>query len=208
LNGYLDSLLNSEEIILRANGPVSRDLSGICCDLDVSVVFLGNNSDMDPKSIYENVIAVKNNDSIHELATPHYPSYFGRWEVDWLLRGYFRPEFGIGNSGETSLAINADSVEFLVGNVKNATWKYWTLNWYPAYHRGLGSSFGTYLTTSKEIWDFLKNKAPGSLYLIGKLTIVDKRDYISEAVPIELYPDSYGFRKDYKNARERILIER
>jgi hypothetical protein len=187
LSDYLDSLLKSEEVLLRANGPVSRDHSGICSDLDVSVVCVEDGFDLDPKSIYETVRAVKNNGSVYELAAPYYPSYFGRWEFDWLSRGYFKPEFAIGNSRETYLAVNSDNVEFLVGNVKNATWKYWPFNWYPAYYRGLGCSYGTYLTTSKEIWDFLKSKVPGSLYILGKLTIVDKRDYFSDTSPINLY---------------------
>ncbi|GFO73061.1 hypothetical protein BJAS_P3638 [Bathymodiolus japonicus methanotrophic gill symbiont] len=39
LSNYLDGLINCEPIILRANGPVLHDLSGVCYDLEVSFVF-------------------------------------------------------------------------------------------------------------------------------------------------------------------------
>ncbi len=104
-----------------------------------------------------------------------------------MLRGYFRPEFAIGDTGGASLAIGSNTVEFLVGNVKNSTWQYWTHNWYPTVYRGIGCSLGTYLTTSKEILNFLEKNTPGTLYLLGKLTIIDKRDYISKAIPIEVF---------------------
>ncbi len=186
LNSYLDQLINSDEIILRANGPVLHDYSGVCCDLDVLMVYT-ENTDIDSQAIYEAAIEYESDDHVNVLASQCYPRHFGRWETDWLFRGYFNPEFVIGNSEETSRVINSDTIDFYAGDVKNATWRYWTHNWYPASYQGIGRSLGTSLTTSKNNIDFLRKRTQSHFYIIGKLTIVDKREYTSEAIPLTLY---------------------
>jgi hypothetical protein len=112
-----------------------------------------------------------------------HPGKMGRYEIDFMLRGFAVPEFTVG-SPFTIKDVKLDCVNYVAGNVRNGTWRYWTSNWYPASYSGMGSSIGTYLTSSKNILKMIQKETGGSFYLLGKLSSLDRRKY-QNSYPIE-----------------------
>lgn len=187
LNAYIDELLKNESKILRASGPVAREAHGVSCDLEIITFYADKNVVYDPKSVYQSLVGKTDQyDGINKVAKSSYPRYFGRWEVDWLLRGYFQPNFAIGPS-ISYLEVTSNSVQYCVGDAINAIWKYWMFDWFPASHRGMGSSLGTYLSVSNEIWEKLVSGRNRHFYMLAKLSVIDKRTYASESTLHETY---------------------
>src|SRR5690606_22124431 len=52
LDNYLTDLACGEQVILCANGPVLRQMSGVNCDLEIKAVFLKSEYDGDVKALY------------------------------------------------------------------------------------------------------------------------------------------------------------
>ena len=123
---------------------------------------------------------------ITPLSQLRYPNDVGRWQTDLLKRGYTTPTFAIGNNIPI-VNIKENSIEYKCGDVLNAKWIFWHHHWYPANYQELGPSLGTSLLIPKNILEFLKSDSDGDFYLLGKMTIVDKRNFSSEEKVTELY---------------------
>lgn len=188
LDRFLIDLASGEQVILSANGPVLRQISGVSCDLEIMMVFLGSNYDSDVKDLYNFLIGRDEslNLDAYKIADQIYPEDIGRFETDFLLRGLYRPQFTIGGTN-TKVDVSVSSISYFAGETCNAAWKYWTDSWYPVWDRGLGPALGTYLETSNHILNVLKEYIPGSYCLLAKLTVVDKCGYSRERNQVELY---------------------
>lgn len=187
LKNYLKSLDNQDEILLHASGPLVRMANGVCLDLDVRVFQSGHEISMNPEAVYKALDHDRGYEiGVYPLTGVEYPEEFGRWEVDRLLRGFYIPEFLLGTP-PGKLNITPDSVEYLGGDILNATWKTWYQTWYPAFYKGLGPSLGTYMTIPKDTWDVCTEKSDGAFYLLGRLKIIDRRDYNAKEKPDEVF---------------------
>ncbi|HGG8815998.1 ATP-binding protein [Enterobacter hormaechei subsp. hoffmannii] len=189
LERYLENFsASTDEMLLYANGPVLRNHSGICLDLKVILVKLQNSEIDDPKAIFESIDYMRNSEQgIFPLAKKNWPSSFGRWEIDWLIRGYFRPTYSIGDLPFNSVRQSDYRIEYFGGNIHNGTLRYWVNQWYPVYHAGVGNSLGTYFTVSNDFFKKLKGHAGGNYYLIGEMTCVDRRNFSNSAESIKTY---------------------
>ncbi len=126
-------------------------------------------------------------EGIFPLAKWAWPSSFGRWEIDWISRGYFRPAYSAGDFPVNSVSQSDSSVEYFGGSISNGTWRYWVNQWYPVHHGGVGKSLGTYFTVSKDFFEKLKEYMGGNFYLIAEMTCFDKRDFMRNAEPIKTF---------------------
>jgi len=189
LEQYLtDFAASTDELLLHANGPVLRNHSGVCLDLKVILVSLQSSEIDDPKLMFDSIDHARNSEQgIFPLAIWSWPSSFGRWEIDWLSRGYFRPTYCVGDLPFNSVQQSDFSVEYFGGSVSNGAWRYWVNQWYPVHHGGLGNSFGTYFTVSKEFFEEFKAHTGGNYYLIGEMTCIDRRDFAPASEPIKTF---------------------
>ena len=188
LDQYLSQIANSDEILLRANGPILRDHTGVCLDLKVILVFLGDNGIGDPQSIFDSINHAKaTEEGIFPLAEWTWTSSFGRWETDWVSRGYFRPTFVFGDLAIRSVTQNDSSVEYLGGSVSNGVWRYWVDQWYPAHRIEVGNSLGTYITVSKGVFSKFKEQTGSNYYLIAEMTCLDRREYVRNDESIKTF---------------------
>lgn len=187
LSDYMRELGNQDEIILHASGPLIRIANGLCIDLEVRAFQSDQEINASPKEVYT---ALSHNSGfeigVYPLTGSQYSENIGRWEIDRLLRGFHIPEFLIGMP-PPSIIRTPLSIEYYYGDDLNATWKTWYENWYPAFYRGMGPSLGTYLTTPKEIWTLFTEKTDGHLYFLGRLSIIDKRNYNAKDEPDEVF---------------------
>ncbi|MEB6355653.1 ATP-binding protein [Klebsiella variicola] len=186
---YLVRFLDStEDLLLYANGPVLRNNYGICIDLKVILVQINNNEIYDPKGIFYSLERMQNSEQgIIPLAKESWPLSFGRWEIDWLIRGYFRPAYTVGDFPFPSVSQDDYSIEYLCGSISNGSWRYWVNQWYPVSHRGVGNSLGTYFTVSRDFFEEFKDITGGNYYLISEMTCVDRRYLTKSADPIKTY---------------------
>jgi len=185
LDEYLSQIANSDEILLHANGPVLRNYTGVCIDLRVILISLRDTEILDPHYIFDSVIRARSTEEgIFPLAKLTWPSSFGRWEIDWLSRGYFRPTYCVGDLPIGSVTQNESSVEYFGGTVSNGVWRYWVDHWYPAHLREVGNSLGTYMTVSKGFFSKFKEHTDSSYYLVAKMTCVDRREFMNNEAPI------------------------
>lgn len=192
LEQYLTSLASGSDIVLCANGPVMRQISGVNCDLEIKTVLLDKDYDGSAQALYLslNNQGEEEQAEVFQVAKKIYPEGTGRFETDFLLRGVFRPNFE--TSGYLSMAHSTpSSIEYVSGDVCNAVWRYWTDSWDPVWYGGVGPGLGTYLETSKDILDVVKSNWGGSCYMLAKLTILDKREYSEE----ENITEVYGIKK-------------
>ena len=188
LEQYLSQIATSEEILLHANGPILRNLTCVCLDLRVILVSLQDSELDDPESMFDSINHIRNvEEGIFPLANWTWPSTFGRWETDWLSRGYFRPTYSVGDLPINSITQNESSVEYFGGNISNGIWRYWVNQWYPVHQIGVGNSFGTYITVSKDFFTSFKENTGGNYYLIGEMTCVDRRDFMRDKEPIKTF---------------------
>ena len=188
LEQYLAELAASNEILLSANGPVLRDYSGVCLDLNINLVSLHNSQIDDPELIFKSIKYGQDSDlGIFPLSEGNWSRLFGRWEIDWLSRGYYRPTFSMGDLPINSVDLSNSSVEYFSGNISNGAWKYWVNQWYPVHHVDVGNSLGTYFTVSKDFFEKFKKHAGGDYYLIAEMTCSDKRDFIRTKEPVKTF---------------------
>ena len=188
LGQYLSQIANSDEILLHANGPIIRNHTGVCLDLRVILVSMCDTEIDDPRGIFDSIDHARNTEEgIFPLAKWTLSSSFGRWETDWLSRGYFRPTYSVGNFPTNSVTQNESSVEYFGGTVSNGVWRYWVDQWYPAHRIEVGNSLGTYMTVSKDFFSKFKEHAGGNYYLIGEMTCVDRREYVRDEEPIKTF---------------------
>jgi hypothetical protein len=188
LEQYLSHIADSDEILLYANGPVLRNHTGICLDIKVILVSLKDAEIYDPESMFDSINYLRNaEESIFPLAKWTWSSSFGRWEIDWLSRGYFQPTYSVGDLPINTITQNESSVEYFGGNISNGIWRYWINQWYPVHQIGVGNSFGTYMTVSKNFLSKFKENIGGDYYLIAEMTCVDKREFIHNQEPIKTF---------------------
>ena len=189
LERYLaDFAASPNEILLHANGPILRDHTGVCLDLKVILIFLQSSEIDDPRMIFDSIDHVRNSkQGIFPLAKWTWPSSFGRWETDWLSRGYFRPTFSVGDLPIHAVNQSESSVEYFGGSGSNGAWRYWVNQWYPVYRRDVGNSLGTCFTVSKDFFKKFKEHTGGNYYLIAEMTCVDRRDFAHASEPIKTF---------------------
>lgn len=188
LEQYLSQIAKSDEILLHANGPVLRNHTGVCLDLRIILISLRDTEIDDPQSIFDSINRVRNTEEgIFPLAKWTLPSSYGRWETDWLSRGYFRPAYSVGDFPINSVIQNESSIEYFGGTVSNGVWKYWVDRWYPAHRIEIGNSLGTYIAVSKDFFLKFKEHASGDYYLIAEMTCVDRRDFMRDKDPIKTF---------------------
>jgi hypothetical protein len=188
LNKYLSDIANGDEILLRANGPILRDHNGVCLDLKVILVSVEESDIDNPEAMFDSIEHARNaEDGIFHLAKEVWPSSFGRWEIDWLSRGFFRPTFRVGDFPIGSVNQNEDNVEYFCGSVSNGIWRYWVDQWYPVHHLGVGNSFGTSIAVTNEFFAEFKKQGGGEYYLIGEMTCVDMRGFNRDKTPIKTF---------------------
>ena len=142
----------------------------------------------DPRDIFDSINHARNTEEgIFPLAKWTWPSSFGRWEVDWLSRGYFLPTYSVGDLPFKSTIQNTSSVEFFVGTVSNGIWKYWVDKWYPGHLAGVGNSMGTCMVVSRDFFDRFKEHSDRSFHLIAEMTCIDKRGFNRDQTPVKTY---------------------
>ena len=153
LNQYLSQIASADEILLHANGPILRNHTGVCIDLRIILVSLRDTDINNPERMFDSINHVRNTEEgIFPLAKWTWSSSFGRWEIDWLSRGYFQPTYRVGDLPINSITQNEYSVEYFCGTISNGVWRYWINHWYPVHQLDVGNSFGTYMTVSKELF--------------------------------------------------------
>lgn len=188
LEQYLSHIADSDEIMLHADGPVLRNHTGVCLDLKVILASLYDTEIDDPESMFDSINHVRNiEEGIFPLAKWTWSSSFGRWEIDWLARGYFRPTYSVRDLPINSVIQYESSVEYFGGNISNGVWRYWVNQWYPVHQIGVGNSFGTYMTVSKDFFSKFKEHTGGNYYLIAEMTCVDKREFKRDQEPIKTF---------------------
>jgi len=188
LESYLLSISSSEQIAIYANGPLLRNSRGVNCDLEILTIYMSSDYLGGPEALYQSVRrkAKSSNDGTRPLATRCYPDEIGRFEVDFLLRGLFEPEFLVGGP-DSEVQYGNNEVRHVSNVGAYASYKYWTDSWYPVWHDGLGPSLGTYLEIPRAIMNIMKTASSGSYYMIGKLISVDKRGFSHEDNTNEIY---------------------
>lgn len=178
----------TDEILLRADGPVIRNHSGVCIDLKVILISLQNSEIDDPKMIFDSIGHMKNYEQgIFPLVKWTWPISFGRWEIDWLSRGYFQPAYSVGDLPINSVSQSDSSVEYFGGSISNGVWRYWVNQWYPVHHVDVGNSLGTYFTVSKDFFAKFKKHTGGDYYLVAEMTCSDRRDFIRTEEPVKTF---------------------
>lgn len=188
LEQYLSQIANSDEMLLHANGPVLRNHTGVCLDLRVILVSLRDTENDDPQSIFDSINHVRNTEEgIFPLSERTWSLSFGRWEIDWLSRGYFCPTYSVGDLPISSVTQNESSVEYFGGTVSNGVWRYWVDQWYPVHRIEVGNSLGTYITVSNDFFSKFKEHTGGNYYLIAELTCVDRREFMRDEEPIKTF---------------------
>ncbi|WP_143005088.1 AAA family ATPase [Billgrantia gudaonensis] len=183
-----DFAASTDEILLRADGPVLRNHSGVCIDLKVILISLQNSEIDDPKMMFDSIDHMRNSEQgIFPLVKWTCPISFGRWEIDWLSRGYFQPTYSVGDLPVNTVSKSDSSVEYFGGSISNGVWRYWVNQWYPVHHGGVGNSFGTYFVVSKEFFEKFRAHTGGNYYLIAKMICIDRRDFTHTAEPNETF---------------------
>jgi hypothetical protein len=188
LEQNLSRIANSDKILLHADGPVLRNHTGVSLDLRVILVSLRDTEIDDPQSIFDSIDHVRDTEEgIFPLSRRTRPSSFGRWEIDWLSRGYFCPTYSVGDLPISSVTQNESSVEYFGGTVSNGIWRYWVDQWYPVHRIGVGNSLGTYITVSKDFFSKFKQHTGGNYYLIAEMSCFDRREYQRDEESIKTF---------------------
>lgn len=169
LQEYLQNIIKTNSTLIRANGPVFHEPSNLCLDLELIVIHSDLEITKNAEYIYQNLKS--KNSQVNVLAIPIYDlRVIGRWEKNYMSRGYYVPSFSFfsGNSIKPKESFSE--------------WGYWVQNWYPKSYYELGPALGTFMNISSEAWQYLLANG-GSFYMLGKLTILDKRRYGSDSEP-------------------------
>ncbi len=186
---YLQDLIDQEEKTLFGSGPVIRTINGVCIDMELQAFQSNKTISLTPKEIFDAVESDIGSDlGIHPFSMRAHPLNIelGRFEVNCISRGIETPSFTTGYP-PADMKTTSDSVDYYFGDVLNARYRIWHYHWYTAYYAGLGPAMGAYLIVPEDIWDVLRSSSESSIYMLGKLTIVDKRDYNRDDDPIEVY---------------------
>ena len=110
----------------------------------------------------------------------------GRLEINIAQRGVEAPKYAIGTPPAFTKTTES-ATNYYFGNQLNAQFKFWQHHWYPAFYAGLGPAMGSYLVVPEDIWNILRGSFDNSIYMLGRLTIIDKRNYNQDHNPIEVY---------------------
>lgn len=186
---YLQDLIDQEEKTLFGSGPVIRTINGVCIDMELQVFQSSKTISLTAKEIFSAVETDSGSEiGIHPFSIRAHPLNveLGRFEVNYISRGIETPSFTIGYPSAV-IKTTSNSVDYYFGDVLNARYKIWHYHWYPAHYAGLGPAMGAYLIVSKDVWDVLRGRSENSIYMLGKLTIIDKRNYNRDDDPIEVY---------------------
>lgn len=188
LDRFLTELSTCEEVILCANGPVLRQVAGVNCDLEIKTVICRNDYDGDARDLYKFLMGQGANNEIEaiEVAEAFYPEFVGRFETDFLLRGLFRIRL-TSNNPDVEAQVLDSSIRYFSNGECVATWKYWTESWHPVWYRDMGPSLGTYLEISREKFSLKKAQTSDSYYMLAKLTVVDRREFLKNESATEIY---------------------
>nr|WP_309596948.1 ATP-binding protein [Moraxella osloensis] len=189
LSDYLEKLASNQEKTLFASGPIIRVPNGVCIDLAVKLIEINGKLTLAAKEIFNNIEQDRLDiENIYPLSTRIHPLKLnlGRFEINIIQRGVEAPNYAIG-SPPSSIITTINSTNYYYGNQLNAQYKFWQYHWYPAFYSEIGPSMGTYLTIPENVWKLLKSDSKSNFYLLGKLTILDKRNYNREGDLKKIY---------------------
>jgi hypothetical protein len=167
---------------------VYREDRGIFIALEVYAAVIANNVEVGDSDIFAAVAhpGYEDIDNVRPLAINKCPDYVGRWEVDKPIRGLFAPRFST-TAGADEVKVLESEVQYHKGGHVTAYWKYWHYHWEPVYYREVGANMGSCLIAEQKTADFLREELKEELYLVGKFTILDKRDSFSDESATEVF---------------------
>lgn len=189
LSDYLKSLVSSKEKTLFASGPIIRVANGVCIDLEVKLLEVNDQLTLIAEDIFNDIEQDSyNTGNIRPLSTRIHPLELnlGRLEINIAQRGVEAPKHAIGTPPAFTKTTES-ATNYYFGNQLNAQFKFWQHHWYPAFYVGLGPAMGSYLVVPEDIWNILRGSFENSIYMLGRLTIIDKRNYNKDDDPIEIY---------------------
>ena len=189
LSDYLKSLVSSKEKTLFASGPIIRVANGVCIDLEVKLLEANDQLTLIAEDIFNDIEQESyNTGNIRPLSTRIHPLELnlGRLEINIAQRGVEAPKYAIGTPPAFTKTTES-ATNYYFGNQLNAQFKFWQHHWYPAFYAGLGPAMGSYLVVPEDIWNILRGSFDNSIYMLGRLTIIDKRNYNQDHNPIEVY---------------------
>lgn len=186
---YMKNLINQQDKILFGSGPIIRTINGVCVDMELQVFQSSKKISLTPKEVFDALqYDIGRELGINPFSTRAHPLdvELGRFEVNYVSRGVETPSFTIG-CPPADMRTTLSSVDHYFGNVLNAKYKIWHCHWYPMHYSYLGPAMGAYLIVPEDIWNALRGRSEHNIYMLGKLTIIDKRNYNRDDDPIEIY---------------------
>lgn len=189
LSDYLKSLISSKEKTLFASGPIIRVANGVCIDLEVKLLEANDQLTLIAEDIFNDIQQDSyDTRNIRPLSTRIHPLELnlGRFEINIAQRGVEAPKYAIGTPPAFTKTTES-ATNYYFGKQLNAQFKFWQHHWYPAFYAGLGPAMGSYLVVPEDIWNILRGSFDNSIYMLGRLTIIDKRNYNQDNDPIEVY---------------------
>lgn len=178
---YLKELaIAGPEVLLRANGPILQDHFGVCIDLEVIVASVKNLEIRNPETLFEFIRGNRNeNGGVSPLAQRSDSALFGKWQKDWVARGYFLPNYVLGDEPYNLRIDDSSAINYLTGEEIIGSWKYWINHWYPIHHPSLGSSVGTFFTVPVNTFESIKQSRDGEFVMVGKMTFIVRQEVVS-----------------------------
>ena len=186
LSGWLKKIADSKQSVLFANGPICRNEEGFDCDLEVVRVHLVGHETKTAEELFHLIEHHELPSGISPYAQKRFVPDMGRWEFAWYLRGFAVPAMNISNLGN-GIVVRDDNVGFVSAGFEIAKWQFWSRHWYPVWYQGLGANLGVCLLGDDNVGLSVEGDAQGTDYLIGKLTVLDKRDFRRDNSVIELF---------------------
>lgn len=189
LTKYMQDLINQEQKILFGSGPIIRTINGVCIDMELQVFQSSKKISLTPKEVFDALqYDIGRELGINPFSIRAHPIdvEFGRFEVNYVSRGVETPSFASG-CPPSDMKTTSSSVDYYFGDVLNAKYKIWHYYWYPMHYACLDPAMGAYLIVPEDIWNVLRSRFENSIYMLGKLTIIDKRNYNKDDDPIEIY---------------------
>ena len=185
----MQDLINQEEKILFGSGPIIRTINGVCVDMELQVFQSSKKVSLTPKEVFDALQHDIGRDlGINPFSMRAHPLdvELGRFEVNYVSRGVETPSFTIG-CPPAYIKTTSSSVDYYFGDVLNTKYKIWHYHWYPIHYAYLDPAMGAYLIVPEGIWNILRGRFENSIYMLGRLTIIDKRNYNKDDDPIEIY---------------------
>ena len=186
---YMQNLINQEEKILFGSGPIIRTINGVCIDMELQVFQSSKKISLTPKEVFDALqYDIGRELGINPFSTRAHPLdvELGRFEVNYVYRGVETPSFTIG-CPPAYMKTTSSSVDYYFGDVLNTKYKIWHYHWYPMHYAYLDPAMGAYLIVPEGIWNILRSRFENSIYMLGRLTIIDKRNYNKDDDPIKIY---------------------